>query len=308
MIELNDFKTAISQILNGTYSGTTLPTRPSDEYFKVKTYADYLDTIADKTTKKNFIPVLIHSPSGSYEPIPTLALCDQSYVVEIYFPIRKKDTIIQFGDYLAQAVCGKQLAFGSSLAVCNTDVGVFGQVQPQAMEQFISFVNDSYQLLIQKSDMWGSLQITFYIASSLVGIFGNQVSYSLSMTPSAGGTALTETLIIVDSSHTQNSTPASQQLISGTYAKAIITNTAFGKSLTVFPRVNAFWKHFIWEFNSKTLQSALWSLTKTYSGVFVAGDSPKTGVYTTTLLLLDVQENIQLGKPISYTLTYTEKV
>lgn len=312
MIELKDFQTAVEQILNGTYSGTTLPTRPSDEYFKVKTYASYLDTIADKGQSKNFIPVLIHSPEGSYQPIPTLGLCDQSYLIEIYFPITKKDSMFRFSDYLSQAVSGKRLPFGnspftiSSYAVCNVSVGVFGQVQPQAMEQFISFCNDAYQLAIQKTEMWGSIQIRFYMSTTLVGIIGNQITYSLSFT--YDGVTLTETLLLNESSANLTNTPASQQLVSETYAKAIISNTAFGKSLTIFPQVNSFWKNFIYLYNKKLLQIATWSLTKTYTSVFTYSDLPKTGIYTSALLMLDIQENIELGKPLSYTITFTEKV
>jgi len=312
MIELKDFQIAVEQILNGTYSGTTLPTRPSDEYFKVKTYASYLDTIADKGQNKNFVPVFIHSPEGSYQPIPTLGLCDQSYLVEIYFPITKKDSMFQFGDYLAQAVSGKRLPFGNSpftiksYAVCNVSVGVFGQVQPQAMEQFIEFLDGSYHLPIQKSEMWGSIQIRFYMSTSAVGIFGNQVSYSLSLIYDSVTT--TETLLINESSANLTNTPASQQLVSETYAKAIISNTAFGKSLTIFPQVNSFWKIFIDLYNKKLLQIATWSLTKTYSSIYVVADAPKTGIYTSALLMLDIQENIELGKPLSYTITFTETV
>lgn len=114
----------------------------------------------------------------------------------------------------------------------------------------------------------------------------------------AGGYSTRKTNLIFANSGTGASiSPVSQQLIQvDTYAKNIENIKNCNKSIVIYPQDNAFWDYFIFVYSSQKFNKMTnLNLKKIYSNGMV---------FILKQILLNINENIQLGDPLSFTLTY----
>ena len=112
-------------------------------------------------------------------------------------------------------------------------------------------------------------------------------------------TTLTTPLIFTNSGTGASVSPVAQQLIGETYAKNISNIVNFNKSNLIYPQDNDFWTYFLYAYNTQNLQSISYlKLTKKY------GNGMEFYNYQ---IVLSVNENIQLGEPLTFTLTYGDE-
>ena len=93
MIILTDVAAKLEEILNSAEC-------PTDFQFVVKSQGYHLDTIADKKKGINKIPVFVEMVGGEYNPVPNLKQANFTYGVNIWFPIRFKETFYALNEYL----------------------------------------------------------------------------------------------------------------------------------------------------------------------------------------------------------------
>ena len=106
MIILTDVAAKLQELLNSEDC-------PTDFQFVVKSQGYHLDSIADKTKGINKIPVFLEMVGGEYNPVPNLKQANFIYGVNIWFPIRFKETFYALNEYLENVFVGKKLTFGT---------------------------------------------------------------------------------------------------------------------------------------------------------------------------------------------------
>jgi hypothetical protein len=110
----------------------------------------------------------------------------------------------------------------------------------------------------------------------------------------------TEQLVWDQSGTGASISPVSQQLVGvDKFVRNIQNITNFNKSITVYARNNEFWNTFLYCYNAQELDTiSNISLVKKYN----FNNEVKT--FTYSQILLSWNENIQLGDPLSFTLTF----
>ena len=110
---------------------------------------------------------------------------------------------------------------------------------------------------------------------------------------------ITTSIIFANSGTGASVNPVAQQLIGETFAKNISNIVNFNKSALIYPQNNDFWDNFLFAYNTQNMQSITnMKLVKNYANGMQ---------YEFSQIVLSVNENIQLGEPLSFTLTYGDK-
>lgn len=112
--------------------------------------------------------------------------------------------------------------------------------------------------------------------------------------------AYSENLVWTSSGTGVSNSPMSQQLIDvDDYAKNTINITNYNKSIIAYIRSNNFWDTLLEYYNEQKLNELIYvKLSKTYS----IGEATKS--YTYNQLVLSLNENVALGEPLSFTITF----
>lgn len=181
---ITDIATKLQEILNDR----TNALNPTDFHFVVKSQGFALDKISNKDTGVNTIPVFVSVISGENNPVPNLKQKNRTYEINIYFPIRFKETFFALEDYLDECFVAKKVIFGSDTALCNTSPAEYGEITGIQAEQFETWVNDTYEGAVrvfkQEEDInepYMSMTLRLYTTTIGKGfMFGNDVKYNLS--------------------------------------------------------------------------------------------------------------------------------
>ena len=181
MIVLTDVATKLEEILNSEDC-------PTDFSFVVKSQGYHLDSIADKRKGINIIPVFLTMVGGEYNPVPNLKQANFTYGVDIWFPVRFKETFYRINEYLENVFVGKKLEIGGKVALCNIGVAEYGEIVEVHLDQFEEWVEDTYVGLVhlfkKEHDISEEyMNMHFNIFATILGdgfMFGNDVKYELS--------------------------------------------------------------------------------------------------------------------------------
>lgn len=179
MIYIQELIKKVEDIFNGN---NVQEVRPIDFLFKCVSSGYFIDHIKDKESGKNFIPVFIEQAGGEYNPIPNLKQASQTYLFTVYFPVRFKEQMFTFSEYLANQFVGKYIDFGalSGKGLVNITPAEYGEIQQFDFAQFKKWVNDTYKEEIKKDEMY--MAMTFRMFVTTVGasfILGNCVNYGV---------------------------------------------------------------------------------------------------------------------------------
>lgn len=163
---------------------------PGDFHFVVKSQGFSLDTIANKNTGVNTIPVFVSVLSGENNPVPNLKQKNRNYEINIYFPVRFKEDFFAIEDYLDTCFIAKRVQFGNEIALCNTSIAEYGEITGIQAEQFAEWVNDAYSGTVRVfkkeediNEPYMSMIIRLYTTTLGDGfMFGNDVNYKLTAT------------------------------------------------------------------------------------------------------------------------------
>ena len=300
MIVLTDVATKLEELLNGING---FPFQ-----FVVKSQGYHLDSIADYKKGYNLIPVFISSLGGEYNPVPNLHEANFTYNINIYYPVRFKEDFYQLNEFLENTFVGKKVQIGSQNPLCNISPAEYGEIIGIELSRFKSWVEDEYESVGNKifekeqevCEEYMSMTFKLYCTTLGEGfLFGNDIKFTLSA--KINGVQYTKELLVWDSSGTGGSiSPISEQLIGvDKYAKNTQNITNFNKSIVVYPQNNNFWKDFIKYYNEQNLEKITdLILYKIYKFGFTEVE------YTFNQIILSYNENIALGEPLSFTLTF----
>ena len=299
MIVLTDVAAKLQEILNSAEC-------PTDFSFVVKSQGYHLDSIADEKKGTNLIPVFLTMVGGEYNPVPNLHEANFTYGIDIWFPIRFKETFYAINEYLEEVFVGKQLKIGGKVALCNIGVAEYGEITNIHLDQFEEWVNETYEgnvLLLKKqydiSEEYMNMHFNLFATTLGDGfIFGNGVKYKLSF--KLGETTYTENLVWDSSGTGASVSPVSEQLVGvDKFVRNIGNITNFNKSISAYVRNNEFWSIFLQYYNEQRLNELEdVKLTKTYT----FGETTKE--YEFNQITLSYNENVALGEPVSFTLAF----
>lgn len=189
-MNLQEIAKKLQKILNGEDSETTgMITNLPDFEFVVATNGFKLDSIADKKTGQNFIPVFIEFLNGSYDPIPNLKRSFYNVQIHIYYPVKFKTQFYEFEGTMRDIFVAKILDYGVSSGKCLSTLtpAEYGEMEELDMSQYEKWVSSIYKRPINKAMLWMSMTFTLMLTScSKVDnnthnlLYGNSVSYGLS--------------------------------------------------------------------------------------------------------------------------------
>lgn len=308
MIELNELQTKLANIFNEIDTEITIDNPCKSFYFSVLTYGTHLDSVANKTIKKNVIPVYIANMEGEIEPIPTLNEQDLTYTVYIYFPIAYKDNFFAFGNYLMDVFNGKTLNFGanSGKAICALKPPELQEIQQYDFNEFKSFINENYNLPIEKSAQYGVMHFELYahqvanLGKTNGFLIGNQIKHKLSF--EYGGKIYEEDLITTSAARNLTSETVEQQGFNDYQTEAVAKNTTYINSVEAYVRENDFWLKFIELYETGLLQNITFKYTRTYEF------SDKNVSYTFKSLLTQCPSEDSLGEVKTFTFAFAKKI
>lgn len=234
MININQLANKLEQILNGTYSEVVLPNGRPDLYFKVKTYGTMLDSVIDNNYKKEFIPVILTVSNGEIEAIKDSGLTDEDFNIAFFFPIDRKDQMVEMSLWLSSFIAGGYLDLGdetTSKVALNCSKAVFNQIENQQFESF-EYTMSNFKLKVKRTDIYLVMEIELYTSYGKKGIeFGNAIEYELEIQETKTSLPIREKLLRVDSSNGLESAVNSQQIINEYITKGVISATTKSQSI-----------------------------------------------------------------------------
>ena len=301
-MNIEEISQKIGAILNGT-DAETEPYRPSvrpfaDFVFMVATEGYHLDRIYSNQAGKNLIPVYVGALGGSNEPIPDLGSQNRNTVITVYFPVRFKAQMQELDDYLAQALVGRMLTWGSVKARSNTSPSQFGDLFDMDVQQFrdqnqqfSNWIESEYHVTMEVSEMWMNMQFTLYLSTAKdLGEYGgflmgdhdhiSKISLKIENNVPLEDPYIyidEEDPVMIDKTGSITSEPAAQQILGEGYVKGLGAATTGVRTISFYMKSDGF---------CKTL--AGWILNKEAQG--------KTIVVTETIDILSDDED---DEPIS---------
>lgn len=309
MILLNEIATKLENILNGVDSQITA-TRPNNYNFRVKTFGDMMDSIADNTLKENVIPVFLNQMSGEFEPIPVIESATYQVPITIYIPANQKENFYAWCNFLATAFVGTILNYGTNSGSClsNIDAPTFTALDTNNFKQFKEWIASVYSISTGITSYWFSIDFTLHLSTAYGTfqengfIFGNQIKHTLSYV--YNGTTYTENLILTESNRTLNTQIASQQLLTSTDSQitTFVTNSAFGNGITIYLRNNTFWQQFLQLYSAGNTQNLNMTYTKDYYLNGFSEQPTLTATYSCVLTQGSLNEDMGDLISVSFTL------
>ena len=249
-----------------------------------------------------------------------MGLYSQEFDLNFHFPLRILGDVWPYFDWLSKQIVGKMVLIGADYAVMNAGVPQMGQISPADVPMVKDSLKDIFKRdFVRENELWAVVSLPVFIGGGNLlnqnnGVmFGNQISYSATITPDSGS-PITEALELVISSGSKATAVNPMQKVGDTatpYAKNAEQTTSYSSEPTFFVRADAFWGQILDWFNKGTLQGKRIKLTKKY---FVAGAVWKTYSYEASNFVLNgvggalmqtAAEAAENGKPITFTFLFS---
>ena len=268
MIILSEVATKIEKILNGT-DNEVLTSNPTDFYYVVETQGFHLDHLLDKKKHKNFIPVFVSSMGGQFNPVQNLGEANYNIPVTFYFPVRFKNEMFALNEFLANALVGAYLNWGtlSGKAVSNISVSQFGEIQDLDMKQFSSWVDQVFELPVDVMEPYLSMTFNLYISSAKSGfVYGNDVTATLSYSGYIGDP---EPVVFAESTIQSQTQSVSEQQLGTAESQGIPFGVAYGSGFSAYVKDDAFFKAVLQDWCDGNAQTMEFTLTITFNSLKV---------------------------------------
>jgi len=273
MIQLDKICEKLERLLNGTDTETSGIAPVSEKYFfKVYSEGLYLSTIADKKSGKNFIPVIVGSLGGEYNPIPDLQEADYNIQIQILYPVRFKNDFYALNEFLVNNFVGKVLNYGDTTnpnyALSNISVAQYGELQNIDVKEFDKWITNTYKITNPYvMDTFMSMNFTLYLSTAKNlnqangFIFGN--SWVTSLTLTYNSTNYTdESPIFITQTDLSQSDPNSQQVLGTNVSLSFPSTSSYSKELPLYVKNTDFYKKLIEAYLTRNLQTTLLSITE----------------------------------------------
>lgn len=322
MIEITEFCAKLEAILNGTASEVSALARPSftldgqQVYFNVKSPSEpHTDDLTPEGKGNNAsgftLPVMVEqSGTGQYEAYPNALMWSAGYQVTMLFPVSLYSDILLFYEYLAEAVNGILVNFGSvsGSVCCALGAPTYGQMRYLEAYQFDPLrasVSALFGERVCVSREWASLTLPFYMSGAKgLGeaggyVYGNQLVYDLTVTFASG--AVSERLSVVSPSETISANAYEQQAINAPLQGALPQNAAHGVTLTCFLKADPFWAALLAAKRDGTLPTLPVSFNEAVR--LADGTYFWSTTANTAYMIKDASLSGDPGKPVTMTLT-----
>ena len=296
MINQIQVRDKIASIFNGTDAETISYQRGVDYEFMVATEGFHLDKIANKETKKNFIPVFISSLGGQFNPVKSLKEVVYTIPITIYFPVRFKDDFFRFNEYLIDCFVGNLLTFGTDKCVTNISVAQYGEIENLDLTAFAKWINTTYKKTIEIMGVWMSMTFNLYLSSAGNDyVWGNNVAISLST--KIGQTTYSDSNVTFAESTMQSQSQAtSQQAIGENEVEGLPFGTAYATGFTLYLKNTTMYQKIIEKWFAGASQELRFTLSLTLL----------TKTYSRECYLESVNMNIQKGQLVTMTLSFAK--
>lgn len=307
MINFNELSSKLQNIFNGLDADTLSIANPLSNYqFVTNTFGSHLDSVADKKTKKNIIPMFIQSEDGTVGSIKALKEVESPFTIYVYFPIKFKDDFFKLPEFILDVFAGQLYNYGalSGHAISKIDVPQFSQLERQQMRQFRDDISTIYNLPIDETQLYGVCQFTLtlkqYADLKLANgfIVGNQITDTLSF--QYDGTAYTETLVYLQDEAISKSNGTNQQALTESETSSLMINTSKTTQIDAYIKDNAFWNKFIELFENGLLQNQEFIFIRSYG-------LSTTKAFTHNLILDTADSNIVIGEIMYFSMVFLKK-
>lgn len=325
MIEAAEFAAKMQAILNGTASEVVAGSRPDFTLDKQSVIFDvrspslpYADTAMDAKAGVAVLPVMAEmGASGQYEAYPDVMMWSASANLTFMFPISAYSDILLFYEYMAKAMVGKMVYFGSASGRCICTLGqpTFGQMRYLESYQYDQVAASTARIFGKRvclSREWASLTFPVYLSGAAgLGesggmIYANQIKTVLSFV--YGGVPYSEELLEISPSDASVVNTYEQQSPSASLQKGLSTNKSIGATHTVFVRMNAFWQKFrVLYYLGLLSDVSATIITTVYDGAGAAWSSSASSPMASSSLIKDVSFSHDPGKPLTCTFSVEPK-
>lgn len=146
-----------------------------------------IDNTGDPVVEDNII-AYITDLNGQYRPIPNVNVCDENFILNIFYPIDKQEVVEVCLDNLIVALVGNDFTITSNQqsidTAWNVDNPNFASVQKQSLQELVQ--NDG-RFVFDETKIYGLVQLRCYFVATDVAKLGNKVKYY--MCPEIGATS-----------------------------------------------------------------------------------------------------------------------
>lgn len=242
MVILSEVAKKLAAVLNGEDSETAGLTNPTSYRFVVAAQGIHIDSIDDRDTGDNAIPVFVSSMGGTANPVPGLGQTACSVPITFYFPVRFKEDLFALNGFLAEAFVGTRLNYGEQTGKCvsNISIATYGEIQGLDLKEFKEWAGNRYRKRIDVMEPYMSMTVTLYLSSAAQGYgYGNDAEISLSF--ELGGETYSEEGIVFDDASIQSvSQPSTQQIIGQSFSTGMPFGTAYSVGFKIYYKDDAF--------------------------------------------------------------------
>lgn len=275
MINLEEIAKKLDKVLNGIDSD--IPTglvRPLDFLFCVFSEGLYLSSIADMRNgeRQNFIPTIVGAYGGENNPVEGLGEQDRNVLIQILFPVRFKEKMYEFENYLFKCFVGRLINISDQKCVCNTSPAQYSELQDFSFSEFNKWVETTYKMPLDKTETYMAMNITLYLSTANDAgaedgfVFGN--SYTTELKLYTSNDLLTyyddDTPIFIQANPTANIAPASQQILGDAYARGMPESAAYSRQITLYVRATDFYGALIESYLNRTYQNLILGIKDKY--------------------------------------------
>jgi hypothetical protein len=303
MIYLPEIAQRLEKILNGVDIQTGASPLSTDYQFQVKAVGIRIDSVADFSTNKNVIPVLIDFNNGSFNPVPGLKQREGSIHVAIYFPVRFKNDMLLLDDFLADSFVGQNHYWGKITGGLLTNINQprLGELQNVDLNKFVKAINSSYRVTFTTTEVYMSLEFDLYYNSVADGyVYSN--TYRCSQMKFVDSQGVEHTITnprFADASIQMSSEPAGQQLLGGQPEIAgLPVNTSIVPSFALYVKNETFFKRVMREIFNGNIQKC-----KFYVEITFLGEN-----YTKECFLTSFNLPIKYGTLATITFTFSKRI
>lgn len=181
---------------------------------------------------ENYVPAVIISTNGQTRPIPSLRIVDQTFTLQIYFPMSQQNEVLENLSQFANKIVGQTISISGKRCVFNMDVPNLSEVK----SEHIGVLNSSDpRLKLKTTEYYGVVQVRVYFVESSL-MYGNDVRYFLRV---KGGTTPFEELKKYDSSSSNNKITSTEHLLTQQTSESVAQMNSFNNNITFYFEQNS---------------------------------------------------------------------
>ena len=209
----------------------------------------------DRVSKQDTTPYIyscITNHTGTYRPIPGIAISDQEFVLNIYVPQNMQNEVMLAIDEVSVNLIALKEKINNISCVFNLDVPTLATV---ATQNLLDVFEQDGRFIFSKTQNYAVIQLKVYFTTGTDFFFGNDVKYYLD----------DEELIRIDSSLTNKKVTHSEQAKSVGHVENINSQNSSPRSITFYLlKGSTIAKQILTDFENETNLNRVYTLKTIY--------------------------------------------